>query len=163
VTKIIQQKKSGNEGGYFMKRFVMLTVLTMTACLFLSGLAVAQDKQPDATIELSQGQVAVGIGWSWGEGVLTYKGQKYPVKVDGLSVIDIGITKAEAAGKIYGLQKLEDFDGIYTAATAEGTLGGGAGATTMKNQNGVVINLVTKTQGINLKLAPSGVKLTIKK
>jgi hypothetical protein len=146
-----------------MKRCVMLTVLTMTACLFLSGLAVAQDKQPDATIELSQGQVAVGIGWSWGEGVLTYKGQKYPVKVDGLSVIDVGITKAEAAGKIYGLQKLEDFDGIYTAATAEGTLGGGAGATTMKNQNGVVINLVTKTQGINLKLAPSGVKLMIKK
>ena len=32
----------------------------------------------------------------------------------------------------------------------------------MKNQNGVVINLVTTTQGINLKLAPSGVKLTIK-
>jgi hypothetical protein len=147
-----------------MKRLVMLTVLTMmTACFFLTGLAAAQDKQPDATIELTQGQVAVGIGWNWGEGVLTYKGQKYPVKVEGLSVIDVGITRAEAAGKIYGLKKLEDFDGIYTAATAEGTLGGGAGATTMKNQNGVVINLVTTTQGINLKLAPSGVKLTIKK
>jgi hypothetical protein len=147
-----------------MKRFVMLTALTMmTACLFLTGLAVAQDKQPDATIELTQGQVAVGIGWNWGEGVLTYKGQKYPVKVEGLSVIDVGITRAEAAGKIYGLKKLEDFDGIYTAATAEGTLGGGAGATTMKNQNGVVINLVTKTQGINLKLAPSGVKIMLKK
>ena len=87
-----------------MKRFVMLTVLTMTACLFLTGLAVAQDKQPDATVELTQGQVAVGIGWSWGEGVLTYKGQKYPVKVEGLSVIDVGITRAEAAGKIYGLK-----------------------------------------------------------
>lgn len=146
-----------------MKRFVMFLVLSMAACLFLTGLAMAQEKQPDATIELTQGQVAVGIGWSWGEGVLTYKGQKYPVKVDGLSVIDVGITRAEAAGKIYGLKKLEDVDGIYTAATAEGTIGGGVGATTMKNQNGVVINLVTTTQGVNLKLAPSGVKLMIKK
>ena len=146
-----------------MKRFVMLTVLTMTACLFLTGLAVAQDKQPDATVELTQDQVAVGIGWSWGEGVLTYKGQKYPVTVQGLSVIDVGITKATAFGKVYGLKNLEDFNGNYTAATAEGTLGGGAGASTMKNQNGVVIDLFTTTQGINLKLAPSGVKLMIKK
>jgi hypothetical protein len=147
-----------------MKRIVMFTVLTMmTACLFLTGLAVAQDKQPDATVELTQGQVAVGIGWSWGEGVLTYKGQKYPVTVHGLSVIDVGITKATAFGKVYGLKNLEDFNGNYTAATAEGTLGGGAGASTMKNQNGVVIDLFTTTQGINLKLAPSGVKLMIKK
>jgi hypothetical protein len=146
-----------------MKRFVMLTVLAVTACMFVSGLAMAQEKQPDATIELTQGQIAVGIGWSWGEGVLTYQGQKYPVKVEGLSVIDVGITKATASGKVYGLKKLEDFNGNYTAATAEGTLGGGVGATTMKNQSGVVINLVTTTQGVNLKLAPSGVKLMLKK
>jgi len=37
------------EGGLNMKRFVMLVLLTVTACLFLSGPAVAQDKQPDAT------------------------------------------------------------------------------------------------------------------
>jgi len=147
-----------------MKRLVMLTVLTMmTACLFLTGLAVAQDKEPDATIELTQGQVAVGIGWSWGEGVLTYKGQKYPVTVKGLSVIDVGITKATAFGKVYGLKSLEAFNGNYTAASAEGTLGGGAGASKMKNQNGVVIDLFTTTQGVNLKLAPSGVQLMIKK
>jgi hypothetical protein len=48
-------------------------------------------------------------------------------------------------------------------ATAEGTLGGGAGATKMKNQNGVVIDLFTTTQGLNLKLAPSGVQLKLKK
>jgi len=147
-----------------MKRLVMLTVLTMmTACLFLTGLAVAQDKEPDATIELTQGQVAVGIGWNWGEGVLTYKGQKYPVTVKGLSVIDIGISKATAFGKVYGLKSLEQFNGNYTSATAEGTIGGGAGATKMKNQNGVVIDLFTTTQGVNLKLAASGVQLMLKK
>jgi hypothetical protein len=33
----------------------------------------------------------------------------------------------------------------------------------MKNQNGVVIDLFSTTQGLNLKLAPSGVNLTLKK
>lgn len=149
-----------------MKRLVMLTVLIMAVFVAFSGLAAAKEKaaaKPDATIELKEGQVGLGIGYSWGSGVLTFKGKKYPVTVKGLSVIDVGITKATAKGSVYNLKNLEDFNGNYTAATAEGTLGGGAGATTMKNQNGVQINLVTTTKGINLKLAPSGVELMLKK
>jgi len=42
-------------------------------------------------------------------------------------VIDVGITKATAFGKVYGLKGLEAFNGNYTSATAEGTIGGGAG------------------------------------
>ena len=146
-----------------MKRFSLMIVVMMTLFLCLSGLAVAQDQKPDATLELSQGQVGVGIGFSWGSGTLTYKGKKYPVTVKGISVVDVGITKATASGRVYGLKKLADFNGNYTAVTAEGTLGGGAGATTMKNQNGVVIDLLATTKGINVKLAPSGVTLMLKK
>ena len=58
-----------------MKRLAMFAVVTMTLFLCLSGLAVAQDKTPDATLTMSEGQVAVGIGYSWGKGVLDYKGQ----------------------------------------------------------------------------------------
>lgn len=145
-----------------MKHLSWLSVVVAVLLLF-AGLTFAEEKAPDATITLVEGQVAVGIGWSWGKGVLTYQGKEYPVKVKGLSVIDVGITKAEASGNVYNLKKLEDFEGIYTAATAEGTLGGGAGATTMKNQNGVQINLVKTTQGINIKLAPSGVSLSLTK
>ncbi len=119
--------------------------------------------KPDATLMMSEGQVALGIGFSWGKGTLSFKGKKYEFKVDGLSVVDVGITKATSKGKVYNLKKLEDFDGIYTAASAQGTIAGGAGVTTMKNQNGVVIDLVSTTQGVNLKLAPEGVKFTIKK
>ncbi len=145
-----------------MKRFVLLTVLIMGIFVVVSGPAAAKDK-PDATIELTQGQVGVGIGFSWGDGTLKFQGKKYPVKVTGLSVIDVGITRATAKGSIYNLKKLEDFDGNYTSATAEGTLGGGVGATTMKNQNGVVIHLITTTKGVNVKLAPAGVELMLKK
>lgn len=142
------------------KYFALMVVLSLFLCL--SGMAVAQDKEPDAYLELSEGSVAVGIGYSWGSGTLTYQGKKYPVEVKGLSVIDVGVTKVEAFGKVYGLKQLEDFNGNYTSATAEGTLGGGAGATKMKNQKGVVIDLFTKTKGLNLKLAPSGISLKLK-
>ncbi|MBN2124046.1 MAG: DUF1134 domain-containing protein [Deltaproteobacteria bacterium] len=144
-----------------MKRLAMFAVSVLTVFVFLSGMAVAQDK-PDATLELEQGQIGIGIGFSWGEGVLTFQGKKHAFKVEGLSVIDVGITKATAKGSVYGLKKLEDFNGNFTSVTAEGTLGGGAGATKMKNQNGVVIDLITTTKGVNVKLAPSGVKLTLK-
>ncbi len=141
----------------------MVSMLVVVMVLVISSLAFAEEKKPDATLKLSQGQVAVGIGWSWGGGVLTYKGKEYPFKVDGLSVGDVGITKAEAVGKVYNLKKMSDFNGTYTSAAAEGTIGGGAGASTMKNQNGVVISLTSTTQGLNLKLAAQGVKFTLEK
>ncbi len=144
-----------------MKRLTV-GVLVLVITLSLFGSAFAQEEKPDATLKLSKGQVAVGIGWSWGEGVLTFKGKRYPFKVDGLSVVDVGITKATAVGKVYHLNKLSDFNGTYTAAAAEATIGGGAGASTMKNQNGVVINLVSTTQGVNFKLAGEGSKFTLK-
>ena len=143
------------------RRMVGMLVLVMV--LVISSFALAEEKEPDATLKLSQGQVAAGIGWSWGGGVLTYKGKDYPFKVDGLSVGDVGITRAEAVGKVYNLKKKSDFNGTYTSAAAEGTIGGGAGATTMKNQNGVVINLTSTSQGLNLKLAAQGVKFTLEK
>ena len=50
--------------------------------------------------------------------MLTYKGKTYPFKVEGLSVGEVGITKAEATGNVFTLKKIEDFSGIYRAAGA---------------------------------------------
>ena len=144
-----------------MKRLTV-SVLVLVIALSLFGLVFAQEEKPDATLTLSKGQVAVGIGWSWGDGVLTLKGKNYPFKVGGLTVVDVGITKANAVGKVYHLKKLSDFNGTYAGAAAEGTIGGGAGISTMKNQNGVVIELQSTTQGVNFKLAGEGVKFTLK-
>jgi membrane-bound inhibitor of C-type lysozyme len=119
------------------------------------------DKRAGSTIELSEGQVAVGIGWSWDSGTLTYRGKKHRVKVEGLSVGQMGIVRATARGDVFDLKKLEDFSGNYVAGGAGVTVGGGAGATIMKNQNGVEIRLTSTTQGASLKLAASGIKLTV--
>jgi len=123
----------------------------------------AEDKAPDATLTLSEGTVAAGIGWSWGNGTLNYKGQSYRVKIDGLSVAEVGITKASAGGTVYNLKSIDDFDGVYAAAGAEGTAGKGAGVSSLRNSKGVVINLKSETKGANIKVAAEGLKLKLEK
>jgi hypothetical protein len=146
-----------------MKRMVLSTVMVVALCLSLCGFASAQGPKVDATVELKTGAVAVGIGWTWGEGVLKFQGKEYPFKVEGLSVVDIGITKAEAEGKVYYLGKIEDFNGIYETVAAEGTLALGAGVTRLRNKTGVMIDLISKTKGVNFKFASAGMKLELKK
>lgn len=146
-----------------MKRKVaILGVVFMITCFLFTGVTFAQDKA-DATIRLSQGQVAVGIGYSWGKGVVTYKEKEYPFKISGLSVVDVGISRADANGEVFNLKKIEDFNGTYTTLSAEATLAGGMGVVTMQNQNGVKIKLTSMTQGVNFKLSLEGVKLTLRK
>ncbi len=146
-----------------MRRAVIGVVAVGSLVSLLLGLALAQAKKPDATLKLSEGTVAVGIGFSWGKGTLAYKGKNYPVKVDGLSVGEVGVSRATATGNVYNLKNLADFDGNYVAGGAEATVGGGAGVTAMKNQNGVVIQLKSTTQGASLKLAAEGLKLSVVK
>jgi hypothetical protein len=141
-----------------MNRIIALVIAV--ACLVASP-ALSQDKPADGTVHLSQGSVAAGIGYSWGGGTLSYKGKSYPLKVRGLSIGQAGISKAEANGSVFNLTKLEDFNGNYTAAGIEGTVGGGAGAQALRNQNGVVIHLTSTTRGLNFKVAPEGVQITL--
>jgi len=138
-----------------------ISILATIAVLGFLSAARAQDK-PDATLRLSGGSVAAGIGFSWASGTLSFKGKTYDVEVKGLSVGDVGISRAEASGDVLHLAKLADFDGNYTAAGAGATIAGGASASIMRNQNGVEIRLVSTTQGLKFSFAASGVSMRIK-
>jgi len=142
-----------------MRRELVMLVVVAGVVALLSSAAGAQDTT--GTVEISEGSVAAGIGFSWGHGTLSYQGKRYPIKVEGLSVGEVGIDRASATGKVSSLTKLADFNGNYTAAGAGATLAGGAGVTIMRNQNGVVIELTSTTQGASLKLAAEGIRLTI--
>lgn len=140
-----------------------LVALVAAATLCMSGIVASaeEEKAPDATLQLSGGSVAAGIGFSWGSGTLTYNGKDYPVSVSGLSVGSVGITSATASGKVYNLKELKDFDGTYTAVGAGLTAAGGGAIATMRNQNGVTINLVSTTQGVKITLGAAGVSMKI--
>ena len=139
-----------------------LATLAIVAAVVLAASPVrSQDKPPSGTVQLSQGTVAAGIGYSWGGGTLNYLGKSYPLKVRGLSIGQAGAAKVEASGNVFNLAKIEDFNGNYTAAGVEATVAGGMGATALRNQHGVVIHLTSTARGLNFKLAPEGVSITL--
>ena len=140
----------------------LIGLIVLLTCILFAATAVAKDVKPSATVSIKSTSVAIGIGVQWGDGVLSFKGKEYKFKIEGLSVIDVGVTKIEATGNVYHLDKAADFAGTFTAASADIALGGGVGATTMKNQNGIVMNLTSTQKGIKLKLAPEGMTVQMK-
>ena len=105
--------------------------------------------------------MAVGIGFSWGNGTLRCKGKSYPFKVDGLSVNAVGASRSDATGNVYNLKNVKDFEGTYTAVEASGTLGGGKGIASMKNDNDVRITLHTTARASRPRRRPRASRFTL--
>ena len=75
--------------------------------------------------------------------------------------MDVGVSSVTGSGTVRNLYKVGDFSGNYVAATAGATVAGGGSVTSLKNQNGVVIDGITTAQGVRLTLAPGGVNITL--
>jgi len=147
-----------------MKIIQRIGILSVAFCL-MAGFAQAAGKSmaPDATLHLSSKAIAAGVGISWGQGTLTYKGKEYPVSVSGLSLGKVGVTKVTATGEVYHLKRVSDFSGNYTSVDADITLAGGHSDVTMKNQNGVQVVVRATSKGVDLTVGASGVDMKLKK
>src|SRR5882672_11283250 len=140
-------------------RLVVEGLIVVAALVLSSGLAwAAEDTTGKVTIEtISAG---VGLGVTWGDGVLEYHGEKYPFTVTSFDVGDIGVAKVIAKGIVFNLKSVEDFSGIFAAVAASGTFGGGAGSGAMYN-NKVSMVWTGTNQGLNVTLAHSGVNVEL--
>jgi hypothetical protein len=139
---------------------ILILVLAM-----VTGFAQAA-AGPDATLRLSKGGFALGIGVSWGSGTLTYRGKNYPVKVNGLSVGRVGVTSTSAFGEVFNLRHLHDFNGHYTvsgAGTRGVTLGAGRTGTVMTNQAGVMVRISSTQKGVAVNATGGGVDMQIQR
>lgn len=131
----------------------------------MTNVAVGQEASDlSGTVTVTATSVAAGIGWSWGKGTLTLlDGSQHDFKVSGLDVVAVGIKQATGVGNVYNLKNLADFEGQYVKAAAGAVVGGGMGATSLRNDKGVVINLTGVGQGIDFRLAVSGMEVTLVK
>ncbi len=103
----------------------------------------------------------VGIGFTWGNGVLRYKGHDYHFTVKGVDVAAVGFSTVVGHGRVYGLKHLHDFDGTYGAANGEATLGNGIGGRYLKNGNGVELRIDDVSKGARLSGAGQGIELRL--
>jgi hypothetical protein len=147
-----------------VKKIAILSLVVAVMTGFTQ--AASHHSGPDATLRLSGGSFALGIGFRWGSGTLTYKGKDYPVKVNGLSVGKVGITGSSAYGEVFNLKHLQDFNGHYNvgaAGTRGVTLGSGKTGTLMTNQAGVIVRVSATQQGLDVNATGGGVDMQIQR
>ena len=133
-------------------------LLSLAACTTQSGSMSLQGKPLSGYVEMTQVQAAyIGSG-NAGKGTLRYRGHTYPFTVGGLGVGGIGISKIEARGEVYGLERLRDFPGAYIQGRYGLAIGtASTGDLWLKNGNGVIMRLVAKRQGLMLSLGGDAV------
>jgi hypothetical protein len=136
------------------------TVATVAPTMAQQGAAAG----PWAQLQTSSAMI--GIGGGSGEGQLTLPNLGtncvYPFTVSGFGAgIQVGISRASAAGPVSGMNRLEDFSGKYSGSHGEATILAGGGGTTVKNDAGVTIALSSQTQGLNIGISGTGVTVSM--
>ncbi len=142
---------------------VAITILGLVTASAVANPAEPPEGKPDATVKLTGGTAAIGIGYTWGSGVLTYQGKQYKFKINGLSTTAVGASSIDAVGDVYHLAKLEDFNGHYAGVTTAAAVGGGVSFTAIKNGSGVYIQLHGTSVGLLFKAGPSGINVELEK
>jgi hypothetical protein len=143
----------------------MSLFLFAVSILLLAHTPAAPAQLPDGTLKITKRTVSPGIGLEWGEGVLTYNGRDYPFsyKAGGpFRYVDTEITTVELSGQVFNLKKPEHFNGKYHKVETEEALSSGS-RVTMKNQNGVVVNVVSPIEGRKFDLTSWGLEVELKK
>lgn len=140
--------------------------MVLTTAMLMGDLALAADtaKKPSGKVTIDETQFGLILGGSVGEGNLTFKGKRYPFKIGGLSAgAHVGAAKTSAVGEVYNLKTVSKFPGTYTKLDANIALGGGVGGLQMQNENGVIVHLESRTQGLQFNLGVSGVAVSMEK
>ena len=137
-----------------------LPALVIAISLFVPATATwAQDAEIE--FEVFRAGFIVGVGG--GSGILTYKGNGYPLSVGGISLgATIGVSKAELVGNVFNLSRVEDIAGTYTAIGGSAVLGGGVSAAELQNSKGVTLKVQGKSIGLELSLDLSGLQIKLK-
>ena len=143
-----------------------LPALLASALAWSGPAAAARDPgapgRPSGTVTLQAKAAAVGVGFTWGDGTLTFQGRRYPFEVKGITVADVGFSRLSGRGRVYNLKRVEDFSGTYAASTGEATLGRGLAGQVLVNAAGVQLRIDNVTRGARLSGSADGIQLTLK-
>lgn len=141
--------------------------LTIGATLAASLAVVAGFGTPSradtgqVAVVFTKGGFIVGVGG--GEGVLLYRGHKYPFTVSGMSVgFTIGASTTKFVGRALNLRGPQSIEGSYAVGGAGGAVAAGAGAVQLQNGNGVILQLSGPRIGAEVSAAVGGVTIRLK-
>jgi hypothetical protein len=112
------------------------------------------------SVVFTKGGFIVGVGG--GQGVLVFRGKRYPFTVSGMSVgFTIGASTTKFTGRALNLRSPGDLAGSYAAGGAGGAIAAGAGGVQLQNANGVILQLSGPKVGLEASAAVGGVTITM--
>lgn len=145
----------------FTKRMLLSLMLMAVFLLAVSSVGgQAKESNPVGEVTINTTRVSAGIGITWGDGTLKFKGKEYKFKVNGLNMIGLGVTTMSAKGDVYNLESLSDFPGKYYGVEGGATMIKGSAGLVIKNSKGVVMNLKAAQKGVDLRLGDQGLSIT---
>lgn len=137
-------------------------VLAAVALLAMVAPGAAQET-PSGTVEITTWTAAAGLGGARGDGVLTLAdGKKYGISVENIKVGAVGVSYVQATGEVYNLKQVQDMEGNFVEGEAGIAVIFGVSGMTMKNDQGVVINLRATQWGVNVTLGFGGMYIRVK-
>jgi hypothetical protein len=103
------------------------------------------------------------IGGSGGNGVLNFRGRRYPLSTGGLDYgLVFGGSKTVLRGRVSNIFRPSDVAGVYGAAGAGLAVGRGARAIVLTNQTGAVLELSGHQVGLMANADLSGLAITMR-
>ena len=132
------------------------------AGLLASGLVTATRAEIGAVrVVFTKGGFILGVGG--GEGVLIFRGHRYPFTVSGMSIgATIGASTTKFTGRALNIRSPGDIQGTYSVIGASGALAAGAGGVQLQNERGVILQLHGPKVGVELSAAVGGVRIALR-
>jgi len=144
-----------------MRKSVVAAVLLALTIGIAGFVTPSQADTGQVAIVFTKGGFIVGVGG--GEGVLVYRGHRYPFTVSGMSVgFTIGASTTKLVGRALNLNGPQSIEGSYAAGGAGGAVAAGAGAVQLQNGNGVILQLSGPKVGAEVSAAVGGVTIRLK-
>src|SRR6266576_5509046 len=144
-----------------MRKFAA-SVALVALLLGVAGVSTpSRAETGQVAVVFTKGGFIVGVGG--GEGVLVFRGKRYPFTVSGMSVgFTIGASTTKFTGRALNLRSPGDLAGSYAVGGAGGALAAGAGGVQLQNANGVVLQLSGPRVGAEVSAAVGGVTVRLK-
>jgi hypothetical protein len=138
-----------------------ITQSAIVALLLLTGFTTSSFAETGTvSVVFTKGGFIVDVGG--GQGVLTFRGKRYPFTVSGMSLgLSIGASTSKLVGRALNLRKPGDLAGSYVTAGAGGAVAAGAGGVQLQNANGVILQLSGARIGAEVSAAVGGVTITM--
>jgi len=113
------------------------------------------------SVVFTKGGFIVGVGG--GEGVLVFRGHRYPFTVSGASIgFTIGASTTKLIGRAVNLRSPGDIAGSYSVIGAGAAVAAGAGGVQLQNGKGVILQLSGPKVGVELSAALGGVTISMR-